>query len=128
MTSFTDHARNDAIAARRAQGETLASIARAFGIGPERVRTIVEQSHHRQQLQALGLTTRAWNVLAKMGLVRRNELDTITREALIARLAGVDLADIGAQKNCGVSTVHDLARLLDRPGRYKQRGTGVVRV
>ena len=124
-----DDARNDAMYARRQTGEPLASLARAYGISTKRVREILHHAHHRHQMRALGVTTRAWNVLRNSGVLRPAETpDTFTRDALIARLQTVALETIGAHHNCGVATVHELAALVGCPDRFKQRGTGVVRV
>jgi hypothetical protein len=117
MTGFTDQTRNDEICRRHAAGESGASLARAFALSTTRIQQIVDTSKRRcrEQLQALGITVRAWNILGNMGVVQRDELETLTREALIARLATVDLADIGARKNCGLDTLRQLATLLERP-------------
>jgi hypothetical protein len=117
MMTCTDQARNDAICARRDAGESIASLARTFHISITRVQQIVDAPKHlhRQQLQMLGLNVRAWNVLANSGIVQGDELDTITREGLIARLAAVDLVTIGKTHNCGQQTLDMVARLLERP-------------
>jgi hypothetical protein len=118
MTGFTDHARNDAILARRDAGESLAALARAFALSRTRVQQIVRTTrrrHRNQDLGILGLNVRAWNVLANMGLVSRDDIDTLTRDILIARLADIDLVAIGAGHNCGQHTLDRLADLLQRP-------------
>jgi lambda repressor-like predicted transcriptional regulator len=125
--SETDH-RNDAIYAQRQAGATFAAIARTFGLSVERVRQIVKRTHRRRQFSEL-LSVRAWNILANMGVLRREDaVEGITRADLIARIQTVELETIGAQRNCGVSTVHEIADLVGCPDRFKQRGTGVVRV
>jgi|RhiMethySRZTD1v2_1073278.scaffolds.fasta_scaffold748214_3 hypothetical protein len=126
MTNGATDARNDEIYTSHAAGEGVGSLALRYGLSRKRIYQLLKKTHRRQQFRAFGLSVRAWNILVNLGVLRRqDEFDRITRDELVARIQTVDLLTIGAQRNCGVTTINEIAAFVGCSDRFKQRGTGM---
>jgi len=112
---LVDHGVNkDDVVARRAAGQSIRSIAQHYGVTTSAISHVLRHEPHRQQLRALGVSTRGWNVLKTLGVIRRTETpDALTREILTARMQAVDLEAIGDMKGVGHKTMWELRTLAE---------------
>jgi hypothetical protein len=91
------------------------------------VSTPADRAYARRELQRMGLTRRAWNVLWRMGVVTQDDVGTLTRAALVRRLEPLEWVEFYRQKDCGILTLHVFASLLGRPHPMPERYAAIAK-